>query len=46
MSDLGTNEAEISPLDKIGLTDPLVMENQKDLTEILHTLKQVVCVKG
>lgn len=23
-----------------------VMENQKDLTEILHTLKQVVCVKG
>ena len=24
----------------------VVMENQKDLTEILHTLKQVVCVKG
>lgn len=23
-----------------------VMENQKDLTEILHTLRQVVCVKG
>jgi tRNA-splicing ligase RtcB len=23
-----------------------VMENQKDLTTILHTLKQVVCVKG
>lgn len=23
-----------------------VMENQSDLTEILHTLKQVVCVKG
>jgi tRNA-splicing ligase RtcB len=23
-----------------------VMENQKDLTEMLHTLKQVVCVKG
>ncbi|WP_374276643.1 RtcB family protein [Azonexus sp.] len=23
-----------------------VMENQKDLTEIVHTLKQVVCVKG
>lgn len=23
-----------------------VMENQKDLVEILHTLKQVVCVKG
>ncbi len=23
-----------------------VMENQNDLTEILHTLKQVVCVKG
>ncbi|MDE2441464.1 MAG: RtcB family protein [Betaproteobacteria bacterium] len=23
-----------------------VMENQRDLTEILHTLKQVVCVKG
>ncbi len=23
-----------------------VMENQKDLTEVLHTLKQVVCVKG
>ncbi|MCC7312930.1 MAG: RtcB family protein, partial [Sulfuritalea sp.] len=23
-----------------------VMENQKDLTETLHTLKQVVCVKG
>lgn len=23
-----------------------VMANQKDLTEILHTLKQVVCVKG
>lgn len=23
-----------------------VMENQKDLTEILHTLKQVLCVKG
>jgi tRNA-splicing ligase RtcB len=23
-----------------------VMENQKDLTDILHTLKQVVCVKG
>lgn len=24
----------------------VVMKNQKDLTEILHTLKQVVCVKG
>jgi len=24
----------------------VVMENQSDLTEILHTLKQVVCVKG
>ena len=24
----------------------IVMENQKDLTETLHTLKQVVCVKG
>lgn len=23
-----------------------VMENQNDLTDILHTLKQVVCVKG
>jgi tRNA-splicing ligase RtcB len=23
-----------------------VMENQSDLTEILHTLKQLVCVKG
>lgn len=23
-----------------------VMANQRDLTEILHTLKQVVCVKG
>ena len=23
-----------------------VMENQRDLTETLHTLKQVVCVKG
>ena len=23
-----------------------VMENQKDLTEILHTLKQVICIKG
>ena len=23
-----------------------VMENQRDLTDILHTLKQVVCVKG
>ena len=23
-----------------------VMANQSDLTEILHTLKQVVCVKG
>jgi tRNA-splicing ligase RtcB (3'-phosphate/5'-hydroxy nucleic acid ligase) len=23
-----------------------VMENQRDLTEILHTLKQLVCVKG
>ena len=23
-----------------------VMENQKDLTETLHTLKQLVCVKG
>jgi tRNA-splicing ligase RtcB len=23
-----------------------VMENQKDLVEIVHTLKQVVCVKG
>jgi tRNA-splicing ligase RtcB len=23
-----------------------VMDNQKDLTEIVHTLKQVVCVKG
>ncbi|MGH6639397.1 MAG: RtcB family protein, partial [Polaromonas sp.] len=23
-----------------------VMQNQNDLTEILHTLKQVVCVKG
>ncbi len=24
----------------------VVMENQSDLTEIVHTLKQVVCVKG
>lgn len=24
----------------------VVMENQADLTEVLHTLKQVVCVKG
>jgi len=24
----------------------VVMANQSDLTEILHTLKQVVCVKG
>jgi tRNA-splicing ligase RtcB len=24
----------------------MVMENQRDLTETLHTLKQVVCVKG
>jgi tRNA-splicing ligase RtcB len=24
----------------------IVMENQKDLVEILHTLKQVLCVKG
>jgi len=24
----------------------VVMENQRDLTEIVHTLKQVVCVKG
>lgn len=23
-----------------------VMDNQKDLTEIIHTLKQVICVKG
>ncbi|HET6718229.1 MAG TPA: RtcB family protein, partial [Rhodocyclaceae bacterium] len=23
-----------------------VMENQQDLTETVHTLKQVVCVKG
>jgi tRNA-splicing ligase RtcB len=23
-----------------------VMANQSDLTEIIHTLKQVVCVKG
>ncbi len=23
-----------------------VMANQKDLTDVLHTLKQVVCVKG
>jgi len=23
-----------------------VMENQKDLTEIVHILKQVICVKG
>ena len=23
-----------------------VMANQDDLTEILHTLKQVICVKG
>ena len=23
-----------------------VMENQSDLTDIVHTLKQVVCVKG
>ena len=23
-----------------------VMENQNDLVEIVHTLKQVVCVKG
>jgi len=23
-----------------------VMANQRDLTEILHTLKQLVCVKG
>lgn len=23
-----------------------VMENQKDLVEVLHTLKQVMCVKG
>jgi tRNA-splicing ligase RtcB len=24
----------------------VVMQNQNDLTEIIHTLKQVVCVKG
>jgi len=24
----------------------LVMEAQKDLVEVLHTLRQVVCVKG
>ena len=24
----------------------VVMENQSDLVEIIHTLKQVVCVKG
>ena len=24
----------------------VVMENQSDLVEIVHTLKQVVCVKG
>ena len=24
----------------------VVMANQRDLTEVLHTLKQVVCVKG
>jgi tRNA-splicing ligase RtcB len=23
-----------------------VMENQRDLDEVVHTLKQVVCVKG
>lgn len=23
-----------------------VMENQSDLVEVLHTLKQVVCIKG
>jgi tRNA-splicing ligase RtcB len=23
-----------------------VMENQRDLTEVVHTLKQVLCVKG
>ncbi len=23
-----------------------VMANQSDLTEVLHTLKQIVCVKG
>lgn len=23
-----------------------VMENRKDLVEVVHTLKQVVCVKG
>ena len=23
-----------------------VMENQRDLVEVVHTLKQVVCVKG
>lgn len=24
----------------------VVMENQRDLVEILHTLKQVLCIKG
>ena len=24
----------------------VVMENQKDLVEVVHTLKQVLCVKG
>ncbi len=23
-----------------------VMENQKDLVEVVHTLKQVMCIKG
>ena len=23
-----------------------VMENQRDLVEVVHTLKQVICVKG
>jgi tRNA-splicing ligase RtcB len=24
----------------------IVMENQRDLVEVVHTLKQVICVKG
>ena len=31
---------------KVAITATKPMANQRDLTEILHTLKQVVCVKG
>lgn len=55
VSDLETQTAGIECRKDAGAVDEIpgaykdideVMENQKDLVEVLHTLKQVLCIKG